>query len=128
MVDDLLSVDLLLSWLCRSRNMVDTVKTLHPLARVTFILSDGRRREPKSSCSIPNFENGTGRLILGHVYHIRLFQTSVMMPVVGMVAIPCAAVFALNAEFLLLVSTISGQLQIRFYGHIPKLIARDTFK
>ncbi len=51
-----------------------------------------------------------------------------MMPVVGMVVIPCAAVFALNTEFLLLVSTISERLQISFYAGIPKLIARDTFK
>ncbi len=57
-----------------------------------------------------------------------LFKTSIMMHVVGMVAIPCAAVFALNAEFLLVVSTISERLQIRFYAGIPKLIARDTFK
>ncbi len=57
-----------------------------------------------------------------------LFKTSIAMPVVQMVAIPCAAVFALNAEFLLLVSTISEQLQIRFYAGIPKMIARDTFK
>ncbi len=51
-----------------------------------------------------------------------------MMPVVGMVAIPCAAVVALNAEFLLLVSTTSERLQISFYAGTPKLIARDTFK
>ncbi len=47
-----------------------------------------------------------------------LFKTSIAMPVVGMVAIPCAAVFALNAEFLRLVLTISEQLQIRLHAGI----------
>ncbi len=45
-----------------------------------------------------------------------------------MVATPCAVVFALNAELLRLVSTISEWLQIRFYTDNQKLMARDTFK